>query len=147
MNQKRLRSKSESDVTDAGSLISNINIEFNVDVETKISESLAIVSNEKIGESILLPDKIDIKELTHELMPDITSEYEGADGSLSEEYIDYSSDDSFSYEKKLDVKVNHDLKNHQCLVVRQKLREWAMKFTVLQTILTALLLILQGVFP
>ena len=54
-----------------------------------------------------------------------------------------SSDDDIFEEKKTCKKDA----NHMCKIIREKLRVWTINFCIVQTIVTALLLILNDVFP
>ena len=66
---------------------------------------------------------------------------------------DYSDRESFRTDKncfneaRKNRKSDHDRENHMCPMVREKLREWAIQFTIIQAVITALLIILSGVFP
>ena len=55
-----------------------------------------------------------------------------------------SSDDSFSEKRK---KCKNSINPHFCLLIRKKLRAWAITFCIVQSIVTALLKILKDTFP
>ena len=139
-NQKRRRSKSESDNTYCASPTLFTAVDYQVDEPMHLDNVLNVKSNLEKGS--LSDASLDQGSLNKE------KSYFSEDEDVNQnDDVGYSSDESSVPEKTVNNKINHDKNNHQCPVVREKLRHWAITYTVLHVVLTALLLILRGIFP
>ena len=75
--------------------------------------------------------------------------YDSEDSTFFNDAVDESSADENFIEvkkKKKKEKESHTC-SATCLIVREKLRVWAINFCIVQTIITALLMVLNGIFP
>lgn len=150
VNKKRRRTKSETDINNSDES-KNLDDQEQLKKLSRDNSNKHPFSDEKENLSV----QEQLKELCGEnnSKPLFSDEEDTSEPTFDEDFTDCeeespSSDEDDSVDDcSSNLKKNHDTINHLCPVIREKLRHWAIKFTVIHAIITALLLILKPVFP